>query len=151
MFFQDLEYTHLLYNTFGPYTLHINEGLFIKLQTNNGTGKTMLLKTILGLLITKRGLLVFTNMYSKSNKVQQTSRLSNSQTKKYKLIESISNMKKKNWILDEPYSFLDFSSIIFYKKKINTHINKCGSVILTDCIKKTMLPSIIYYASLLWL
>lgn len=150
---QDLEYAHLLYNSFGPITCSIIPSSFTKLQTNNGTGKTILLKTLINLLIPKNGI-IYNNINNKifQNKhVQFNNRLSNSQNKKFKLLNT-TNIKKSNlWILDEPYSFLDISSIIYYKKKIITFNNKGGTIIITDCIKKTMLPCIIYYSNLTWI
>jgi ABC-type transport system involved in cytochrome c biogenesis ATPase subunit len=152
LYFQDLEYNHLLYNTFGPITYSISENSIIKLQTNNGTGKTILLKTLIGLLIPKAGIMYNNNIINKEKTAfYYNNRLSNSQSKKYKLLTYIIHNKSNIWLFDEPYSFLDITSIIFYKKRIFTHINKGGIVILTDCIKKTMLPCIIYYTGLYWL
>jgi len=37
----DIEYHHLLYNTFGPVSLSIVKNNLTKIQTNNGTGKTI--------------------------------------------------------------------------------------------------------------
>jgi ABC-type transport system involved in cytochrome c biogenesis ATPase subunit len=149
IYLQDIEYAHLLYNSFGPITCKIQQNTFVKYQTNNGTGKTILLKTLIGLLLPKKGLIL--NFKKKlSNLHVLNNRLSNSQSKKYKLIIQ-NEQKNKIWIFDEPYSFLDITSIIYYKKKIITHINKNGNVIITDCIKKTMLPCIIYYSGLSWI
>jgi ABC-type transport system involved in cytochrome c biogenesis ATPase subunit len=148
IYLQDIEYTHLLYNTFGPITLTIKINTFIKLQTNNGTGKTILLKTIIGLLIPKKGIIAIKTNDIIKNKYL-TNRLSNSQSKKYKLLTE--SHKKTILIFDEPYSFLDLTSIIFYKKKIQLHLIKKGTIILTDCLKKIMLPSIIYYNSIYWI
>jgi ABC-type transport system involved in cytochrome c biogenesis ATPase subunit len=148
IYLQDIEYTHLLYNTFGPITCTIKNNSVTKFQTNNGTGKTILLKTLIGLLLPKKGLLLFqTNIYTKNNNI--SNRLSNSQSKKYNLL--LESNKKNFLIFDEPYSFLDITSIIFYKKKIKLHLNKKGTIILTDCLKKIMLPSIIYYTGLSWI
>jgi ABC-type transport system involved in cytochrome c biogenesis ATPase subunit len=149
LFFQDLEYNHLLYNTFGPLTCSIKRTQCIKLQTNNGTGKTVLLKTITGMLLPKKGMII-DSVRNHQMKYMQNNRLSNSQYKKYKLIYNLAN-KCYLWILDEPYSFLDITSIIYYKKKIVSHVNHGGSVLFTDCVKKTMLPCIIYYNSLQWI
>jgi ABC-type transport system involved in cytochrome c biogenesis ATPase subunit len=148
IYLQDIEYTHLLYNTFGPITCTIKYNSFIKFQTNNGTGKTILLKTLIGLLIPKKGLFILKQNNSFIYK-DNNNRLSNSQSKKYKLLNE--SNKKNILIFDEPYSFIDITSIIFYKKKIKTHINKKGTVILTDCLKKIMLPSILYYTGLHWI
>jgi ABC-type transport system involved in cytochrome c biogenesis ATPase subunit len=149
IYLQDIEYAHLLYNSFGPITCKIQQNTFVKFQTNNGTGKTILLKTLIGLLVPKKGLII--NLKKKLNNLYiSNNRLSNSQSKKYKLIKQ-NEQKNKIWIFDEPYSFLDITSIIYYKKKIITHINKNGNVIITDCIKKTMLPCIIYYNGLFWI
>ena len=149
IFLQDIEYTHLLYNSFGPITCTIKLHTFIKFQTNNGTGKTILLKTLMGLLIPKKGILIQVQKQNSSNQ-SLNNRLSNSQFKKYKLL--VQNEKKnKIWVFDEPYSFLDITSIIYYKKKIISNLNKTNTIILTDCIKKTMLPCIIYYTGLFWL
>lgn len=149
IYLNDIEYTHLLYNSFGPITCKIQTNLFIKFQTNNGTGKTILLKTLMGLLIPKLGFVLRPELIS-TNEILNHYRLSNSQSKKYKLLNQ--NLKKhKIWLFDEPYSFLDMTSIIFYKKKIISHCNKKGSVLFTDCIKRTMLPCIIYYSSLLFI
>lgn len=148
IYLQDIEYTHLLYNTFGPITCTIKTNSIIKFQTNNGTGKTILLKTLIGLLLPKKGLFLFqTNIQTDAKKM--VNRLSNSQSKKYNLL--IESNKKNFLIFDEPYSFLDLTSIIFYKKKINLHLNKKGTIILTDCLKKVMLPSIIYYSGLFYI
>jgi ABC-type transport system involved in cytochrome c biogenesis ATPase subunit len=148
-YLQDIEYTHLLYNSFGPLTCKIYPNSFVKFQTNNGTGKTILLKTLIGLLLPKSGVLTITKINNKQ-KYLTNNRLSNSQSKKYKLLyQNIS--KNFIWIFDEPYSFLDITSIIYYKKKITTHVNKLGTVLITDCVKKTMLPCIIYYTHLQWL
>ncbi len=152
LYFQDLEYNHLLYNTFGPVTYSISENSITKLQTNNGTGKTILLKTLIGLLIPKIGIIINNvTVYKKQINFSSNNRLSNSQSKKYKLLTQIIYNKSNIWLFDEPYSFLDLTSIIFYKKRIFTHVNKGGIVILTDCIKKTMLPCIIYYNGLYWI
>jgi ABC-type transport system involved in cytochrome c biogenesis ATPase subunit len=152
LYFQDLEYNHLLYNTFGPITYSIKENSIIKLQTNNGTGKTILLKTLIGLLIPKNGIIIQNKIrQQKINNNNSNNRLSNSQSKKYKLLTQVIYNKNNIWLFDEPYSFLDITSIIFYKKRIFTHINMGGLVILTDCIKKTMLPCIIYYNGLFWI
>lgn len=149
IYLQDIEYAHLLYNSFGPITCKIQQNTFVKFQTNNGTGKTILLKTLIGLLLPKKGLII--NFKKKLNNFYiSNNRLSNSQSKKYKLIKQ-NEQKNKIWIFDEPYSFLDITSIIYYKKKIIAHINKNGNVIITDCIKKTMLPCIIYYNGLSWI
>jgi ABC-type transport system involved in cytochrome c biogenesis ATPase subunit len=148
-YLQDIEYTHLLYNSFGPINCKITTNTFVKYQTNNGTGKTILLKTLIGLLIPKQGIL-YINKTTTSTQIILNNRLSNSQFKKYKLLNQ-HLCKNLIWIFDEPYSFLDITSIIYYKKKIITHINKFGSVIITDCIKKTMLPCIIYYNNVNWL
>lgn len=149
IYLQDIEYTHLLYNSFGPITCKIQFNTFIKYQTNNGTGKTILLKTLIGLLLPKKGTIL--NTQKQLNNIQKlNNRLSNSQSKKYKLLTQ-NEKKNKIWIFDEPYSFLDITSIMYYKKKIITHVNKINAVIITDCVKKTMLPSIIYYNGLLWI
>lgn len=149
LYFQDLQYAHLLYNVFGPITCSIKFSNFIKVQTNNGTGKTIFLKTLIGLLIPKKGIII--NSYKRINSnMLVTNRLSNSQSKKFKLMSSL-HQGMALWLFDEPYSFLDITSIIFYKKKIINHVNRKGTVILTDCIKKTILPSIIYYTGIQWI
>jgi ABC-type transport system involved in cytochrome c biogenesis ATPase subunit len=85
IYLQDIEYAHLLYNSFGPITCKIQQNTFVKYQTNNGTGKTILLKTLIGLLLPKKGLIL--NFKKKlSNLHVLNNRLSNSQSKKYKLI-----------------------------------------------------------------
>jgi ABC-type transport system involved in cytochrome c biogenesis ATPase subunit len=146
LYFQDLQYSHLLYNTFGPVTCTIKFSTFTKIQTNNGTGKTIFLKTLIGLLIPKKGIII--NNYQKSMHCESANnRLSNSQSKKFKMLLSINN-KMNVWIFDEPYSFLDITSIIFYKKKIINHLSKNGTIIFTDCIRKTILPSMIYYSDI---
>lgn len=119
MYFQDIQYNHLLYNTFGPICFYLGLDEIIKIQTNNGTGKTIFLKSVLGLLVFKKGLVLSGNVNNKNTNFYASTninRLSNSQVKKFKLITSFL-YKKNYWILDEPYSYLDITSIHYLKKK----------------------------------
>lgn len=154
MYFQDIEYNHLLYNTFGPISFSLSTNQVVKIQTNNGTGKTIFLKSILGLLIPRKGIL-FSKNYILGNQKEimysfSMNRLSNSQVKKLKLLVSFL-YKYLYWILDEPYSYLDITSIHYLKKKILENSNKKSTILITDCIKKTMLPTLIFYFGSKWI
>jgi ABC-type transport system involved in cytochrome c biogenesis ATPase subunit len=153
MYFQDIQYNHLLYNTFGPICFYLGLDEIIKIQTNNGTGKTIFLKSVLGLLVFKKGLVLSGNVNNKNTSFYASTninRLSNSQVKKFKLITSFL-YKKNYWILDEPYSYLDITSIHYLKKKIIESTSKKYTIIITDCIKKTMLPTLIFYYGSKWI
>lgn len=152
MYIQDIHYNHLLYNTFGPISFNMDANNLIKIQTNNGTGKTIFLKTILGLLFLKKGIVM--NYVSNNNfylfDIGTRNRLSSSQLKKLKLIKSYLN-KHVLWVLDEPYSYLDLTSIHFFKKKIIECFYKRYIILITDCIKNIILPTIIFYFGLKWI
>lgn len=153
MYIQDIQYNHLLYNTFGPICFYLGPNEVIKIQTNNGSGKTIFLKSILGLLIFRKGLILTkfnNNNKITNNKFINITRLSNSQVKKFKLIQSFF-LKKNYWILDEPYSYLDVTSIHYLKKKIIESTSKKYTIIITDCIKKTILPTLIFYYNSKWI
>lgn len=147
----DIEYHHLLYNTFGPVSLSIVKNNLTKIQTNNGTGKTILLKTIIGMMIPTNGTIIKTSdIKTHINNIYNSTRLSNSQSKKLTMSKFIF-FKKNIYLFDEPYSFLDIASISFFKKKMITLINKKSTVVITDCIKKSLLPTMIFYYGLKWL
>src|SRR6185437_15092723 len=91
----DIEYHHLLYNTFGPVSLSIVKNNLTKVQTNNGTGKTILLKTIIGMMIPTNGTIIKTSdIKTHINNIYNSTRLSNSQSKKLTMSKFI--FLKKN-------------------------------------------------------
>lgn len=148
----DVTYNHLLYNTYGPVSISIKRFSITKIQTNNGMGKTIFLKAILGLIRPSKGLLcnLEKNSYKKRKNIKGDRRLSSSQFKKFKVILAYQN-KYIYWILDEPYSYLDLTSIHYFKKKIIEYNFKKCSVIITDCIQRTMLPTLIFYFGTKWI
>lgn len=148
----DITYNHLLYNTYGPVCVSVKKYSVTKIQTNNGTGKTIFLKAILGLIRPSKGVLysLENNNYNGKNYIKSNYRLSSSQFKKLKVILAYKN-KYIYWVLDEPYSYLDLTSIHYFKKKILEYNFKKCSIIITDCIQKSMLPTLIFYFGTKWI
>lgn len=149
----DIMYNHLLYNTYGPICVTLKNSCITKIQTNNGTGKTVFLKAILGLIKPNKGIISNSNIlnsFIENKTVNGNYRLSSSQLKKYKIILSYIN-KYTYWVLDEPYSYLDLTSVHYFKKKILECSFKKYTVIITDCIHKSMLPTLIFYFGSKWI
>lgn len=148
----DIMYNHLLYNTYGPICITLKNSMITKIQTNNGTGKTIFLKAILGLIKPTKGILLKPNNvtnFNIINNIKGSHRLSSSQFKKFKIILAHMN-KYTYWVLDEPYSYLDLTSVHYFKKKILECNFKRYTIVITDCIHKSMLPTLIFYFGTRW-
>ena len=106
----------------------------VKCVAYNAMGKTLLLKTL-------------TNNWQFEMNNKQTQYISASQNKKINFL--IKN--KKTWILDEPYSDLDFYNYIYMKTILKEHINKNGIIIYTLNKMKNKNKNFYFYFSSYWI
>jgi len=101
----------------------------------NAMGKTIFLKLILN-TISKN-----TSSYNKNKKY--------STSKKKKNV--FSNLNNKVWILDEPYTALDYYNYMYLKTIMIEHINKKGTIIYTQNKMKYKNKIFYFYISFYWI
>jgi len=115
-------------------SLTINKNI-TKCVGYNAMGKTIFLKLILNLM--KKDII-----YNKKNINYSTS-----QKKKNLFL----NLNNKIWILDEPYTALDYYNYMYLKTIMIEHINKNGVIIYTQNKMKYKNKIFYFYISFYWI